>query len=175
MSDRAGTMGVERPARDRPAGAPADRRLISIVTPAFNEAKNLPVLYERLRATMDALQEAWEWVIVDDHSRDDTFAVITALSARDPRVRGLRFTRNFGAHLLDLSRELVTQNHGRRGIRRARRAVKEVKIRSANPTGPVSDQNLLGVGFAHRPGFKFDLSHALEYRRSIPHSQTPDI
>jgi dolichol-phosphate mannosyltransferase len=98
MSNRATTVGEGLSVRDRSEGTPTDRRLISIVTPAFNEAQNLPVLYERLRATMDALEEAWEWVIVDDHSRDDTFAVITALSERDPRVHGLRFTRNFGAH-----------------------------------------------------------------------------
>jgi len=41
----------------------------------------------------------WEWVVVDDHSQDATFAVITRLEERDPRVRGLRFARNFGAHI----------------------------------------------------------------------------
>ena len=73
--------------------------LISLVTPAFNEAENLSVLYERLCATMDSLEVDWEWVVVDDHSQDTTFAVITRLGERDPRVRGLRFARNFGAHI----------------------------------------------------------------------------
>jgi polyisoprenyl-phosphate glycosyltransferase len=42
---------------------------------------------------------SWEWIIVDDHSPDGTFAAIKALSRRDPRVRGLRFSRNFGSHI----------------------------------------------------------------------------
>jgi glycosyltransferase involved in cell wall biosynthesis len=72
--------------------------MISVVTPAYNEAENLSVLYERLRAVMDRLGAEWEWVVVDDHSRDDTFGVIDRLAARDPRVHGVRFARNFGAH-----------------------------------------------------------------------------
>jgi glycosyltransferase involved in cell wall biosynthesis len=72
--------------------------MISIVTPAFNESRNLPLLYERICATMESLGLDWEWIVVDDHSADDTFSVITRLAERDRRVRGIRFTRNFGAH-----------------------------------------------------------------------------
>jgi polyisoprenyl-phosphate glycosyltransferase len=74
------------------------RVLLSIVTPAFNEAANLPLLYDRLRAALAALPVEWEWVIVDDHSEDATFAVVRELAARDPRVRGVRFARNCGSH-----------------------------------------------------------------------------
>ncbi len=97
MSTRAPRPSDTFPVRTRPEQIPDDY-MVSIVTPAFNEAQNLPVLYDRLRATMDALGVEWEWVVVDDHSDDATFAVLTALSERDPRVRGLRFARNFGAH-----------------------------------------------------------------------------
>ena len=72
--------------------------MISIVTPAFNESRNLPLLYERICATMESLGLDWEWIVVDDHSSDDTFAVINRLAERDRRVRGVRFARNFGAH-----------------------------------------------------------------------------
>jgi len=61
--------------------------VISIVTPAFNESENLPALYQR------------EWVIVDDHSRDDTFAIVRGLVAADPRVRGVRLAHNSGSHV----------------------------------------------------------------------------
>jgi glycosyltransferase involved in cell wall biosynthesis len=74
------------------------RPVISVVTPAYNEARNLAVLYDRLCATRDVLGVEWEWVIVDDHSHDETFAVVRDLAARDARVRGFRFARNFGAH-----------------------------------------------------------------------------
>jgi polyisoprenyl-phosphate glycosyltransferase len=73
--------------------------MISILTPAFNEAANLPALYERLVDTMRAIGGDWEWVIVDDHSRDETFAVIEALALRDSRVRGFRLARNSGSHV----------------------------------------------------------------------------
>ena len=73
--------------------------MISIVTPAFNEAANLPALYERLVAAMREVGGDWEWIVVDDHSRDDTFAVIEALALRDARVRGFRLSRNSGSHV----------------------------------------------------------------------------
>ena len=71
--------------------------MISIVTPAFNERSNLPMLYERLTAVLR--QVDWEWIIVDDHSHDDTFAVIERLVALDSRIRGIRLARNSGSHL----------------------------------------------------------------------------
>jgi glycosyltransferase involved in cell wall biosynthesis len=77
---------------------PAEMRL-SILTPAFNEAGNLPVLYERLVHAMTGEGVEWEWVIVDDHSRDATFAAIEGLATRDPRVRGIRLARNSGSHV----------------------------------------------------------------------------
>ena len=70
--------------------------MLSIITPAFNEAPNLPMLYERL-ARVTGLGE-WEWLVIDDHSRDDTFDVVRRLAERDPRVRGVRLARNSGSH-----------------------------------------------------------------------------
>ena len=71
---------------------------LSVVTPAYREARNLPVMYERLKAVCDGLDIEWEWVVVDDHSPDDTFGIIHDLSERDGRVRGMRLSRNFGSH-----------------------------------------------------------------------------
>lgn len=76
----------------------ANHPLVSIVTPAFNEADNLPLLYERLVQVLDGLDCDWEWVVVDDHSADRTFSVLSELAREDRRVRGLRFARNFGSH-----------------------------------------------------------------------------
>jgi polyisoprenyl-phosphate glycosyltransferase len=73
--------------------------VISILTPAFNEGANLPRLYERLVETMRVVGGEWEWVIVDDHSHDETFTVIEALALRDTRVRGFRLARNSGSHV----------------------------------------------------------------------------
>lgn len=73
--------------------------MISIVTPAFNEAGNLQRLHARIVDTMGKLGVDWEWIVVDDHSRDDTFAVIQRLSSTDARVRGVRLARNSGSHV----------------------------------------------------------------------------
>jgi len=72
---------------------------LSVVVPAFEEAQNLGILHERLRVALEPLALEWELIVVDDGSRDDTFAVLTALHERDPRVQGLRLSRNFGHQL----------------------------------------------------------------------------
>jgi glycosyltransferase involved in cell wall biosynthesis len=72
--------------------------MLSVVSPAFNEARNLPAVYEQLRALTDGRIPEWEWIIVDDHSSDDTPIVIAQLAQADRRVRGVRLSRNFGAH-----------------------------------------------------------------------------
>ena len=75
------------------------RIVISVVTPAYNEAENLPELYTRLHAVLDPLSVEWEWLVVDDHSTDGTWAVLRGLAADDHRVRAVRLSRNFGSHM----------------------------------------------------------------------------
>ena len=73
--------------------------MLSIVTPAFNEASNLEALYARLVRFFEQAGGDWEWIVVDDHSRDDTFGVVERLSLVDSRVRGFRLARNSGSHV----------------------------------------------------------------------------
>ena len=68
----------------------------SIVVPVFNELENIPELYRRLRATLDAIGETWELVLVDDGSTDGSTERIRELAAKDKRVRPVIFARNFG-------------------------------------------------------------------------------
>ena len=72
---------------------------VSIVTAAYNEAANLPVLYGRLKEVFSRLDVTWEWIVVDDHSRDGTFEVLRALAVSDERVRAMRLARNSGSHI----------------------------------------------------------------------------
>ncbi len=90
-------VAVKEPGKD--SAAPQGRRaLLSVITPAYNETKNLPALYERLSQACAAADVDWEWIIVDDHSADDTFSTMSELAQQDPRIQGIRFARNFGAH-----------------------------------------------------------------------------
>jgi glycosyltransferase involved in cell wall biosynthesis len=69
---------------------------ISIVIPVWNEAPNIKPLYDELTDVLGQYGRSFELLIVDDGSTDDTFAELAALQARDPRLRVIRFRRNFG-------------------------------------------------------------------------------
>lgn len=71
---------------------------ISVVVPVFHNAASLPDLLVRLQHVAELADEAYEFIFVDDGSRDRSFAVLEQLAARDPRVRAVKLTRNFGAN-----------------------------------------------------------------------------
>ena len=95
MSD-ARAVAVERAAELEKS--PEQRPFITIVTPAYNEAENLPVLYQRLRDVLDSVDAEWEWIVVDDHSHDESPVTLARLAEQDGRLRAFRFSRNFGSH-----------------------------------------------------------------------------
>lgn len=74
------------------------KKLITILVPVFNEEQNIEPLYEALQPVLAQLSDRYEFEILftDNHSTDATFSAIEALASRDPRIRGLRFSRNFG-------------------------------------------------------------------------------
>jgi glycosyltransferase involved in cell wall biosynthesis len=70
---------------------------ISVLTPCYNEAGNVQVLYDRIRAVFDRLQEySYEHVFIDNASTDDTVAILRTLAAQDRNVKVIINTRNFG-------------------------------------------------------------------------------
>ncbi len=69
---------------------------LSIVIPLYNEAENVEPLYQELTAALAEVGWTYEVIVVDDGSRDDSFARLKAIHARDPRWRIIRFRRNFG-------------------------------------------------------------------------------
>ncbi|HEY4116915.1 MAG TPA: glycosyltransferase family 2 protein [Byssovorax sp.] len=85
------------PALRRSGGALADARpRVSVVIPGLNEGESLDELATGIATALDARGVSFEIVFVDDGSTDDTWKVIGALHARDPRVLGVRFRSNFG-------------------------------------------------------------------------------
>lgn len=88
-------MGNELRAMDRKtahASPPAAPR-ISVVIPVYNEQANVEELHARLSTV---LGDEAEFVFVDDGSVDRTYALLSGLAALDPRIRLVRFRRNFG-------------------------------------------------------------------------------
>ena len=69
---------------------------VSVVSPLFNERTNAAPLVEELGKALGAAGIDYEIVLVDDGSTDGTWEVIGEISARDPRVRGVALSRNFG-------------------------------------------------------------------------------
>ena len=77
---------------------PEARRLISIVVPVFNEEPNILPFYQAVYLQAEKLSAGFdfEFVFTDNHSQDQTFALLAGLAAEDTRVRVFRFSRNFG-------------------------------------------------------------------------------
>jgi undecaprenyl-phosphate 4-deoxy-4-formamido-L-arabinose transferase len=71
---------------------------LSIVVTVYNEAGSVEELYRRAAAVLDPGPRTYELIFIDDGSTDGTFAALERLHAADPRVRAVRFKRNFGQH-----------------------------------------------------------------------------
>jgi len=76
--------------------AMTDQPELSVVIPVFNEEINIGPMYDRLMAALSDNVSGLEILYVDDGSADSSWERISALAARDDRVRGVRFARNFG-------------------------------------------------------------------------------
>ena len=69
---------------------------VSVVVTVLNEERAVDELLARTAAALDG--ETWEAIVVDDGSTDGTFERLRLAHERDPRVRAVRFKRNFGQH-----------------------------------------------------------------------------
>lgn len=68
----------------------------SIVVPIYNEQENIDELYGAIVDALDAIDPCYEIIMVDDGSRDGSFAALQRLASRDERLKVIRFRRNFG-------------------------------------------------------------------------------
>jgi len=72
--------------------------LISVVIPVYKAEGLLDELYRRLKLALETVTTSFEIVLVEDCGGDKSWEMIERLSAADPRVHGLQFSRNFGQH-----------------------------------------------------------------------------
>ena len=77
---------------------PTPKKLITLVVPVLNEQDNLLPFYEAVAPVLDTCADRYDFELLftDNHSSDSTFEILKELYARDPRVRAIRFSRNFG-------------------------------------------------------------------------------
>ncbi|MCI4625286.1 MAG: glycosyltransferase family 2 protein [Candidatus Magnetoovum sp. WYHC-5] len=75
-------------------------KLISIVIPAYMEEKNVSRLYKRLEEVTGSIKNyRWEYIFVNDGSRDGTFMELAYLAKSDSKVKVIDFARNFGKEI----------------------------------------------------------------------------
>jgi dolichol-phosphate mannosyltransferase len=71
---------------------------ISVVIPVYEAEACLDELYRRLQASLEPIDPDFEVFLVEDGGKDNSWEIIQAISRKDPRVKGVRFSRNFGQH-----------------------------------------------------------------------------
>ena len=73
------------------------KELISIVVPCYNEQESLPLFYEEITKVAKDMKEVdFEFLFINDGSKDKTLEILRDLSKKDKRVRYISFSRNFG-------------------------------------------------------------------------------
>ena len=73
-----------------------NKRLISIVVPAYNEEEALPLFYGQLKEVLETLPDDHEIIFVNDGSEDRTAEILDRISSEDNSVHPIHFSRNFG-------------------------------------------------------------------------------
>lgn len=77
---------------------------VSILIPAYNEQESLPLLYDKLMEVVGSLpQYEWEFMFVNDGSRDRTLEMLQELRVKDKRVNYVDLSRNFGKEVAMLA------------------------------------------------------------------------
>lgn len=69
---------------------------LSVVVPFYNESENILRMHQAIVGAIEPLGQAFEMVFVDDGSKDDTLELAIGLARSDPRVRVVKFRRNYG-------------------------------------------------------------------------------
>ena len=69
---------------------------ISIIVPCYNEEQAIPFFYDEITKTVEEMKNNFEFIFINDGSKDKTIEVIKEYSKKDKRVKYIHFSRNFG-------------------------------------------------------------------------------
>ena len=70
---------------------------LSIIVPCYNEEESLPIFYKEIdRISKDMKEVIFEFLFINDGSRDKTLEILRNMAKKDDRVRYISFSRNFG-------------------------------------------------------------------------------
>ena len=69
---------------------------ISVIISCYNEEKSVPLFYAAIEKAIKDIDAEFEYIFVDDGSKDNTLKIIKDLSSQDEKVRYISFSRNFG-------------------------------------------------------------------------------
>lgn len=72
---------------------------LSIIVPCYNEAENLPLLLSRLTEVLASLPVTYEIIHVNDGSRDNTLQLLIEYHRKDPPIKVINPSRNFGKEI----------------------------------------------------------------------------
>ena len=86
---------VTTPLRSRQETVPASVSL-SVITPIYNEEKNIPILVDQLLAVLQTLQKPFEIIAINDGSRDGSLGVLRKQALLHPELKVVDFRRNYG-------------------------------------------------------------------------------
>lgn len=70
--------------------------MVSIIVPCYNEAAAFPIFYAEATKVLASMDADYEFIFVDDGSKDKTFDVIRSVAVKDAHVKYISFSRNFG-------------------------------------------------------------------------------
>ena len=69
---------------------------VSVVVPIFNEVETIPHLYQAVSNVLRELGRPYEFILVNDGSKDGSSAALAEIAQRDPTVKVIEFRRNYG-------------------------------------------------------------------------------
>ena len=73
------------------------KKKISIIVPCYNEEEALPIFYKEIKKIEEKMNYLhFEYIFVNDGSKDKTLDILRKLSKKDDKVRYISFSRNFG-------------------------------------------------------------------------------